>query len=144
MKSKLALTLVTLCTIAKAAGPPNIAWNPNAEPDIASYVLHIGTNSGSYQSTMTLAAPLTVVSSKLIPWFPGQTNYVVVTAVNAQGFESGLSNEISANIPANPKQLRLALESAPTPTGPWTEQDAITFSPTLAENRFYRGRINIQ
>lgn len=143
---KLTLSFACLLTVsaigALAAGPPNIAWNPNAEADITSYVLHVGTNSGTYQNSLSLSAPLTIISSKLLPWFPGQTNFVTVTAVNSTGFESGFSNEIAVSIPANPKALRLALESAPTPSGPWTEETGIDWSePMLAKSKFYRGRL---
>lgn len=145
MKTALIILLLGMVIKALALGPPTLAWNANTESDIASYVLHIGTNSGSYQVDVTIAAPLTNISSKLIPWFAGRTNYVTVTAVSTVGFESGFSNEITANIPANPKALRLALESAPTPSGPWTEETGIDWSaPLLAENKFYRGRITTQ
>lgn len=144
MKTRI-LTVALLLTLSlrlRAAGPPVLAWNPNAEPDIASYVLHIGTNAGSYQVDVTIAAPLTNISSKLLPWFAGRTNYVTVTAVSTVGFESGFSNEITANIPANPKSLRLTLESAPTPTGPWAETgDALLAQVDTSTTRFYRARL---
>lgn len=142
MKKTLIILLLSQGLAAAALGPPRIAWNPNVEPDVTSYVLYIGTNAGSYLTNVTIGAPLTSIPSKLLPLFGGQTNFMVVTAVNSIGMESGPSNEIGVPVPKSPNALRLALESAPTPTGPWAETgDSLLAQMDTTTTRFYRARL---
>src|SRR3989441_3003193 len=69
-----------------------VAWDPNAEPDLAGYKLYYGTSSRSYQFSADVG---TRTSSTLSGLLEGQIYYFAVTAYNFSGYESDFSNEMT-------------------------------------------------
>jgi hypothetical protein len=69
-----------------------LAWDANAEPDLAGYRVHYGTASGNYINVLDVGNQPTATISGLT----GQgTFYFIVTAYNIDGIESLPSNELS-------------------------------------------------
>jgi|GEM_PF-2930799 len=74
-----------------------LAWNPNSEPDLDSYVVHYGLRPGAYfratpvgkATSATLSLPLASV-----------TYYFALTARNSEGLESAFSKEVIYEAPA--------------------------------------------
>jgi hypothetical protein len=106
------LIIVLLCTTVAAlshAMDVTLAWDANSESDLAGYKVYYDTHSGPpYGGTITV--PLSLQSfTPSTPQYtvPGLTDgvkyYFVVTAYDAEGLESGYSNEVSNDIsPSNP------------------------------------------
>lgn len=69
-----------------------LAWYPSTSPEITSYHLYYGTNSGTYPSSIVVDNVTTVTVFGLLS---GVTYYFATTAVNADGQESDFSNEVS-------------------------------------------------
>lgn len=119
-------------------------WQPNPEGDITNYVIRLGTNSGSYVASTNCGnfTNLTISSHAL---FAG-TNYAVLTAQNSAGFESDLSAEVVFVLPSAPKNFRvkLSMDYAPAPTGPWIETLSLTNSFAVQDTAYFRGRLDIQ
>jgi Viral BACON domain/Fibronectin type III domain len=69
-----------------------LAWNPNAEPDLAGYMVNYGTVSGNYQVYMDVG---NITQATITNLQDGGTYYFAVTAYNVSGIESGYSNEVS-------------------------------------------------
>lgn len=124
-------------------------WQPSPDADVLFYRIYIGTNTGVYLTNYTVFGTNWI--SKAGQLFAGVTNYAVVTALNTSGFESDPSNEIAFKPPHPPTGLKLSLQSAPTPGGPWQEQtnwvadiptlDALTLSRSTT---FYRATLALQ
>jgi len=72
----------------------NLAWNANTEPDLAGYKVHVGTASGVY--TLLNVDVGNVTSFTVTGLAPGAVYFFAVTAYDTSGFESGVSNEVSA------------------------------------------------
>ncbi len=91
------ITLPTLkaedTTIDPDWSPPmttlTLQWSPNAEPDIAGYVVYYGLHSGIYTRSQTVDDPSATI---LVP--TRFTVYVAVTAFNTAGEESPYSEEV--------------------------------------------------
>ncbi|MDA3839929.1 MAG: hypothetical protein PF572_02465 [Patescibacteria group bacterium] len=86
-----------------AAGESIDIWWGNFVPDagevLDEFLIHYGTSSGNYTSTMSVGpfVPHTLVSPVIVPdLINGQTYYFAITAVYESGAESDLSNEITA------------------------------------------------
>src|SRR5437588_7169922 len=49
------LLMAVVCSLSlQQASGVTLAWDPNPEPDIAGYILHYGTNSGSYLTALNV------------------------------------------------------------------------------------------
>lgn len=118
-------------------------WFPNPETNITNYVLRWGTNSGAYTASTNCGTStnFTLTSSAM---FAG-TNFVALTAQDAFGFESA-PNELFFVLPSTPKgfRVKLSMDSAPTPSGPWTETLSLTNSFAVQDTAYFRGRLDIQ
>jgi hypothetical protein len=69
----------------------SVSWNPNAEPDLAGYVLHWGTSSGVYTHSQQYGSGTT---SALVGGLALETPYYfALKARNTSGMESGFSQE---------------------------------------------------
>lgn len=91
-----------------------LEWDANTEPDLAGYKVYMGTASGEYSLIETINERLA------LPKYEGEvienadkltTFYFAVTAFDADGLESGFSNEVSQEVdarvpPAPPKNLK--------------------------------------
>jgi hypothetical protein len=96
---------------AGAATLLGLAWNANAEPDVAGYRIHAGTASGIYSLPTIDVGPANAYSITTLN--ANTTYYFVVTAYDRAGNESLPSNEIAAQpkvILSNPS-LASAVES---------------------------------
>ncbi len=97
-----------------AAGSVSLAWDPNAEADLAGYQLYYGQSSGNYQFTVDVGNQTTYTLSGLAD---GETYYFAVTAYDTSGNESNFSNEITTTIPGIPQPPVAAFSASPT-SGP--------------------------
>jgi hypothetical protein len=78
------------CAAANAA-TLTLAWDENAESDIAGYKLYYGNSSRSYDHTQDVGNSTTGTIADLSE---GATYYLAVTAYNGSGSESSFSEEI--------------------------------------------------
>jgi hypothetical protein len=96
---------------AQPAAPKNVvgptfvnvglAWDANAETDLAGYKVFWGVKSKTYGTPIDVPGkPATPTCT--LTGFAGGTYFFAVTAYNATGQESGYSNEVSATILQNP------------------------------------------
>jgi hypothetical protein len=79
-----------------AAGTVTLAWDPNNEPDLAGYILHYGTTSGTYTHAVDVGNVITNTVADL----DGSTYFFAVTAYNTSGLESDFSNEVTFTPPS--------------------------------------------
>ena len=94
--SNILISLV-LCFFLSAtnsfAGNATLAWDPpDFSTDVNGYKIHYGTSSGTYSQVIDVGNMTSYTVSNLID---GQTYYFIVTAYNALGYESNVSNEVS-------------------------------------------------
>jgi hypothetical protein len=75
----------------------SLTWDPNSESDLAGYKIYSGTQSGTYQNNIDVGNVTTYILNGLTL---GQTYYIVATAYNTQGLESGFSNELVYTVPS--------------------------------------------
>jgi hypothetical protein len=104
-KGCLAALLFFALTASGWAADITIAWDANAEPDVAGYKVYYGTASGAYGSPIILGTQTTYTISGL----PDGIYYVAVTAFNTAGLESGYSNEVSTTIAGTPSASKCEL-----------------------------------
>ena len=92
----------------------SLAWNPNAEPDIARYHVLLGVAPGQYTQSIDAGPATTATVSNLSA---GTTYFFAVTAHNTSGFESLPSSEVSYSVPGGPTPTPIPTPSpSPTPT----------------------------
>jgi hypothetical protein len=85
------LIIVFLILAAPASAQDvTLAWDPNAETDLAGYKVYIGNASRTYGTPVVIGTQTTYTFTGLVPG----TYYFAVTAVNTAGLESGFSNEV--------------------------------------------------
>ena len=99
-----------------------LAWDANSETDVAGYKLYYGiTAGGPYDGADSSggASPIIIPLSRLpdpeapevtVYGLAQGTHYFVLTAFNADGLESGYSNEVSTGSVTSPR---------PSKTLPW-------------------------
>ena len=73
-------------------GTIKLAWDSNTAPDVAGYKIYYGTASGTYDHAIDVGNVTTYMLTGLMQ---GQTYFIVTTAYNTSGNESGYSNEVS-------------------------------------------------
>ena len=94
--SNILISLV-LCFFLSAtnsfAGNVTLAWDPpDFSKDVTGYKIHYGTAPGTYSRVIDVGKSTSSTIGSLID---GQTYYFIVTAYNASGYESNVSNEVS-------------------------------------------------
>ena len=87
------LLLTVFNSSAVLASEVTLAWDPNAEPDLAGYRVYYGTASRNYDRVMEVGSCTSCVVTGLEQ---GRTYYFAATAVNTANVESDFSNEVSA------------------------------------------------
>jgi hypothetical protein len=96
----LGLTMLAVPMLPAAAagetGALTIAWDPNAEPDVAGYRVHIGTQPGAYSIVTDAGSRTSLTVPNLTE---GQRYFFTVTAYSSVGVASEPSGEISAVVP---------------------------------------------
>ena len=95
---------------AFVATPPglfsvSLTWDPSPSPEVVGYNLYYGAASGNYTNTVAMGSVTTVTVSGLLS---GVTYYFAVTAVGADGQESGFSNEVTYQQPLPLAQLQVS------------------------------------
>jgi hypothetical protein len=95
----LALLLMVLCATPSLASSVTLAWDANTEPDLAGYVVHYGTQPGTYTNSTDVGNRITWTVSNLTA---GHSYYFVVRAYNTSGLTSAPSQEVSTFIPLPP------------------------------------------
>ena len=105
-----------------------LAWDANAEPDLAGYKIYYGTASHSYGTPINVGK---VTNYTLTGLTAGQTYYISVTAYDSSSNESDKSNEVSG-IATNPSQT-VAVTIAANPTG---RQITVDGTPSTAPQTF--------
>jgi hypothetical protein len=89
---------VTLTLSPPATASATLTWNPNTEPDLASYRVYRSTNQGVYGAAIA-TVPAGTVSYTATGLPVGQTYYFTITAVDSSDNESPFSNEVNKSIP---------------------------------------------
>ena len=95
------------CAIGPKIAKSTCVWDANTEGDLAGYYLYWRTPTGTFQDanrTPVVKSTAPTFSLLILNLSPGQ--YVIaVSAYNAAGNESGMSNEVTwdAAYPGNPK-----------------------------------------
>lgn len=74
-----------------------LEWNPNWEPDLVGYKIHIGETSGNYTHVIDVVG----VSRTILTDVPlGSTLYCAISAYTSSGLESPLSEELVVKVGA--------------------------------------------
>jgi hypothetical protein len=89
--------VVTALAGPASAGDVTLAWDPNAEPDIAGYVVWYGTLPGTYTANIDVGNRTLWTLSGLVE---GQRYYFTVQAYNTSRAMSPLSTEVSTDLPS--------------------------------------------
>jgi hypothetical protein len=84
------------CSRALALQSVELSWNPSPAANIVAYNVYYGTESGFYTDCITFSDVTDVV---ILGLESGETYYFAVSATDASGLESGLSNEASYTVP---------------------------------------------
>ena len=88
----LTLFLSLLFPSIGSAAQTKLAWDPNAESDLAGYKVYYGTASGTYGTPINVGNVTTYTLTGLTN---AQTYFIAVTAYDTSGQESGYSDEVS-------------------------------------------------
>lgn len=126
--SRLAVTAVlVLLTLASAAqaGTVRLQWKPNAEANLAGYVVLYGTASGVYTQSFEVGPTVTTVEVPDLP--DGATYYFAVRAYNTSGLQSPLSNEASVYLSPKPPPPPVVTGMSPT-SGPMGGNTQVTLT----------------
>jgi hypothetical protein len=100
-----------------------LAWNANAESDLAGYKLHYGFSSGVYQQSIDVGNQTQYTLGSLTE---GATYYLALTAYNASGLESDYSNEVTYTVPTSQTSTSAVVSRAAT-----SSEDATSADDTL-------------
>lgn len=95
-RSIILLVLLVLFAAPLHAGSVTVTWDSNTEPDIVSYTVFYGTQSGVYTVSRSAGNFTTWTAEGLTE---GQTYYFAVRAESVDGLTSPLSQEVSTTIP---------------------------------------------
>src|SRR5262249_10319851 len=91
----LAFLLCSVATPSPAAQNVNLAWDPNAAPNIAGYRVYSGVSSGVYTQQLEVGTSTSVIVSNLVE---GATYFFTVTDYDSSALESSRSNEVSYTV----------------------------------------------
>ena len=105
------------CEPAPAAGPVLhhdcvLAWDPNPEPDLAGYRVHLGRLPGVLTQNSDVGNVTQVLCSRVGATLNGQW-FVAITAYNARGNESPRSIQLPFELTALPPPISLPQVSEP-------------------------------
>lgn len=91
-----ALVSALVLNASAHAGTVTLAWDANAEADLAGYVVSWGTTPGSYTQSRDVGNVVTTAVPNLVT---GTRYYFAVQAYNTSGLTSAYSSEVSALVP---------------------------------------------
>ncbi len=121
-----ALFVLLLSAAPAAAGTVTLAWSPNAEEDVAGYIVYWGTASGQYGSTVDVGGNLAFQFA-----MPDRyaRYYFAVAAYNVAGARSELSAEVATEPEIESGSSPLAVTSlTASAASPQIVGRAITFT----------------
>ena len=135
MRSYICLLWIAVfgCSLRLAAVQAVLAWDPNADSNLAGYKLYYGTAPGVYDRIIDAGNRTNVTVTELVS---GSVYFFVVTAYNNLGTEGDPSAEISYLAPPPPPTAVWLTGFTATATGPDTsliawrtgvEQDVVAF-----------------
>lgn len=118
-----------------------LQWDANSETNLAGYKIYHGQFSRNYIWTNSTTNTTFTITNLV-----NGTNRFAVTAFDTDGLESDYSDEVflvwTNRRPTKPKGVRFAasvnVQSAPTPTGPWSPEVQLVELELTANSRFYR------
>ena len=128
---KYLLALLLFASACRAALIP-VAWDPALSA--ATYELSL---SWSNNTVKAVTASTAYTFSNLVN---GVTYTISAVSISAQGVRSDPSTNFVVAVPGAPViRLNFSLDSAPSPTGPWTSQTNITMDvPANEQRQFWR------
>src|SRR5688500_14448445 len=88
----LAIALTSILPIASEAADVTLAWDSNAEDDIAGYHVGYGLASGNYTAVVDVG---NATSHRLFNLESNRTYFFAVRAYNFKGIVSAFSSEVS-------------------------------------------------
>jgi fibronectin type 3 domain-containing protein len=88
---------VTLTLNAVSTSSATLTWDPNTDPDLASYRVYQSTTPGVY-GTAIATVPAGASTYTMTGLTLGTTYYFRITAVDSTGNESLPSNEVSKSV----------------------------------------------
>jgi hypothetical protein len=99
MKNAFLFFLSALCLLPSAVADQSatLAWSPNPEPDVSSYVVYHGFASRSYPMLTNVG---NVTTATITGLKEGSNYFFAITAVNTSGLESDFSDEVVYRVPA--------------------------------------------
>jgi Divergent InlB B-repeat domain/Fibronectin type III domain len=92
----IAALLIGAGSFCQAVDSVTLEWERNSEPDVVSYKVYYGRESGRPSESVPLG---NVTTATITDLDDATTYYFTVTAINEFGLESGPSNEISYTTP---------------------------------------------
>jgi putative Ig domain-containing protein len=99
-----AMRSFAISVVSTAAGSIMLSWDPPTQrddgtplTDLAGYRLYWGTALGHYPNLASIPNP--GVATYVVDELPSGTYYVVATAYDSSGIESGYSNAVAETIP---------------------------------------------
>lgn len=146
------ILVILACVIgfSTQAAQVTLAWDRSTDPTVNAYSVYWGVATRTYTNHVDVPGNGTtsVTISNIVL---GSTYYFAATCTATNGLESDFSVEVSYFVPSKPNApqnfrmtnvvLRLTIQQAPTPAGPWEEFQ--TLATTTASPGFYRGLIAI-
>jgi hypothetical protein len=100
----LSLFLMTSTALARQV---TVTWEPVPEPTLAGYVLYYGWTSGAYEFAVNVGKQTSYTVDGLAA---GETYYFAIAAHDAFGYETPLSEEVTATLPLDPASPLWRLE----------------------------------
>lgn len=119
------LLLVATVMPARAADVA-LAWDANTEPDLAGYVVLVGTASRVYTQSQEVGPAATV--STVTGLAPGSRYYFAVRAFNATGLQSGWSNEVTVLVPGGTTSSAPVVQGFSPVSGPAAGGTVVTIT----------------
>ncbi|HKY20072.1 MAG TPA: fibronectin type III domain-containing protein [Vicinamibacterales bacterium] len=108
-----ALAVLAMVAVGSAeAGTVTLRWDPNPEPDIAGYIVSMGTASGQYSSSADIGNQTSFQTADLDLT---RTYYFSVQAYNTAGIRSAPSAEVSTTALVTPLSLTSITTSVASP-----------------------------
>ena len=111
----LGLVLNALVLVPQAhALSVTLAWNPSPSGGVSGYYVHAGTSSGFYTNVTDVGNAASMIAPDLTA---GVAYYFAITAYDADGNESGFSNELIYTPSVVPVREPATLQLKTTPAG---------------------------
>jgi hypothetical protein len=105
MTKRLIMILSVLLLFAACASSADVklAWDHSVTPTVTGYKVYYGNATGTYGTPITIG----YVTTYTVTGLPPGTYFFAVTAFDAEGNESGFSNEVSCVVAAKPAPPRV-------------------------------------